>query len=347
QYVTDTSQTANGNTNVSIDIANPGVNANAITEFRELLVITHTDNTNAGSVSVIVEQQDPQLTVGRNLTFLEADTGVGAAGSNLTLSPGESETLGIEIDTTDVNVGETLTTTITIKTQVGPISRPSDPIPPTLSDATAPPTAEATVDVGVVTGINASLGEGEVLVSEPVDLTATGSTVTSLSSLVEGQAETPVKNQAVIDGPFNLSADDPAVTSSGAVQFTLERQAVETPPEDIRIVHSPAGNEWTFLETDVTVQAGDLTLEATPEADRFGTAAVVDDSNVQFRWSGDLPESATGSSSSESVSTLTFEMQSVVTASRPRRERQSRRRQCSFPQGIPGLLIVSRRLPAS
>ncbi len=248
-----------------------------------------------------------------------------------------------------MDVGETLTTTITIKTQVGPISRPSDPIPPTLSDATAPPTAEATVDVGVVTGINASLGEGEVLVSEPVDLTATGSTVTSLSSLVEGQAETPVKNQAVIDGPFNLSADDPAVTSSGAVQFTLERQAVETPPEDIRIVHSPAGNEWTFLETDVTVQAGELTLEATPEADRFGTAAVVDDSNVQFRWSGDLPESATGSSSSESVSTLTFENavggDRIQTQTQTRA--QSRRRQCSFPQGIPGLLIVSRRLPAS
>jgi len=120
QHIT-TTQTAGENTNVtnvSIEIANPGVNADAITEFEELLVITHTDNTTDGPVTVTVEQQDSQLTVGRNLTFLEADDGVGATGSNLTLAPGESETLGIEIDTFDADVGDTLTTTITIKTQV-------------------------------------------------------------------------------------------------------------------------------------------------------------------------------------------------------------------------------------
>ena len=44
QHIT-TTQTADGNTNVSIEIADPGVNADAITEFEELLVITHTDST--------------------------------------------------------------------------------------------------------------------------------------------------------------------------------------------------------------------------------------------------------------------------------------------------------------
>ena len=117
QHITKT-QTAGENTNVSIEIANPGVNADAITEFEELLVITHTDSTNAGSVTVTVEQQDSRLTVGQDLTFREPDSGVGATGRNLTLAPGESETLGIEINTLDMDVGDTLATTITIKTQV-------------------------------------------------------------------------------------------------------------------------------------------------------------------------------------------------------------------------------------
>jgi hypothetical protein len=82
QHIT-TTQTVDGNTNVSIEIANPGVNADAITEFEELLVITHTDNTNAGSATVTVEQQDSRLTVGQDLTFRDPDSGVGATGRNL------------------------------------------------------------------------------------------------------------------------------------------------------------------------------------------------------------------------------------------------------------------------
>ncbi|WP_182022635.1 PKD domain-containing protein [Haloquadratum walsbyi] len=128
QHIT-TTQTAGENTNVSIEIANPGVNADAITEFEELLVITHTDSTNAGSVTVTVEQQDSRLTVGQDLTFREPDSGVGATGRNLTLAPGESETLGIEINTLDVDVGDTLTTTITIKTQVPETDTGSDEAP--------------------------------------------------------------------------------------------------------------------------------------------------------------------------------------------------------------------------
>jgi hypothetical protein len=92
----------------------------------------------------------------------------------------------------------------------------------------------------------------------------------------------------VIDGPFNISEDDPAVTSSGEIELTLNRTAVETPREDIRVLHSPRGNNWTFLQTNVTAQEEDLVLEATPVSARFGTVAVVDDSNVQFVWSGDL-----------------------------------------------------------
>ena len=304
----NTTQTVDGNTRVNIEIANPGVNTDATTTFRDLITITHNDRTDARPVIVEIdqpqsnqsEQGKADIAIGQDVTagsgiltddVAVADVGVG---EQFRLGVGKSTTVGLAIDTEGVDAGETVSTTFTIRAE-----RISVSLPPALITGTAAPTAEVTVDAG-----------DEVSVGEFVDLTATGSTVTSLSSLVEGQVDAPSETQVVIDGPFNLSADDSAVTASGTIRATLDRSAVETPSEDIRIVHSPDGNNWTFLETDVTVtgQGGELILEATPQAERYGTVAVVDDSNVQFVWSGDLPESVAPSpdgGAGETVNTLT------------------------------------------
>jgi hypothetical protein len=311
QYV-DTTETVNGNTRVNIEITKPGVNTDATTTFRDLITITHNDRTDARPVLVDIDQSsqpnqaETKIAIGRDVSanILNDNVEIAdlAVGEQFRLGVGNSTTIGLAVDTEGTEVGETISTTFTIKAERTTVS-----IPPTLVGDTGPPEAEATVDIELTPGVDTTLGEGEVPVSEPVDLTATGSTVTSLSSLVEGQVDNPRENQAVIDGPFNISEDDPAVTS-GTVQFTLDRQAVGTPSENLRIVHSPVGNEWTLLETDVTEQQEELILKATPETEPSGTVAVVDDSNVQFRWSGDLPINAnTGTSASESVSPLTSE----------------------------------------
>jgi hypothetical protein len=59
-------------------------------------------------------------------------------GEQFNLDVGESTTIGLAIDTEGVEVGETISTTFTIKAERG-----SDPIPPTLINGTADPTAAA------------------------------------------------------------------------------------------------------------------------------------------------------------------------------------------------------------
>ena len=93
---------------IRIDLADPGVNVNALTGIERVVNITNTDTT---SVTVWVSHDG-----GDAVTLYNDATGapIEAESSAIELSPGEAITMSIDIDSTDAEVDEQLLSTVTL-----------------------------------------------------------------------------------------------------------------------------------------------------------------------------------------------------------------------------------------
>ena len=281
QYV-DIKKT-DGTNELKIEVDNPGVNADAVTAFDDLIAITHADTTDQ-PVTVTVTQD------GDAFTFRDA---AGApVGDGIQLAPGETQQLGMRVDTDGIPTGTQLTATITITATFEPTTTPDgvsvavrspggtpatnvtvrvtpvNELPAALTTATEPPSATATAT------------PSSVETGEPVTLSAATSRVSSLTAAIgEEPGATP---KLLSSQPIRVSGSD---TPVGAVRFTLSAaRRGETPTEAVRIIYSPPDStDWRLLETTVVNESdGQLTIEA--PVTNLGLFAVIDESALTYTW---------------------------------------------------------------
>lgn len=292
-------ETTDGTNELTIVVDDPGVNADAVTAFDDLIAITHADTTDQPVTVTVTQASD---------AFTFRDAAGAPVGDGMQLAPGETQRLGMSVDTDGIPTGTQLTATITITATFDPATTPegvsvsvqspagtpatnvtarSTPVrelPATLTTATEPPTVTATAT------------PSSIETGESVTLSAATSRVSSLTAAIgEEPGATP---KLLSSQPVRVSASD---TPVGAVRFTLSgARRGETPIEAVRIIHSPADStEWRLLKTTVVDESdGQLTVEA--PVTNLGLFAVIDESALTYAWSVQNATAAQGLTASQS-----------------------------------------------
>jgi hypothetical protein len=120
-----------GDGELEIDVTDPGVNPEALTEIESVFDITNTDTTD---VEVWVTHDG-----GENVTLEDAaGTPIDDSSGSVTLGPGERITVSIDIDSTGAEAGDALLSTVTLHAEYEPAAEDTGPTGPGAGGPVAP-----------------------------------------------------------------------------------------------------------------------------------------------------------------------------------------------------------------